>query len=167
MLKLMRLQFGKLRVAVFLWLGLVAGAEAQVLDSLEVETADETAVLHVNFAIPVRYQKHVSAPSGKNLVVYLRVLDVAGTVRHGVDHKSLKAQPGVLPSTEVTFEPNGPQGPQLVFNFGKPMELNVKQGRDNRSIDVIFKRTAAAQSAAEKKNSTRSPYYRHLSQSAT
>ncbi|BAU50416.1 hypothetical protein SVA_3882 [Sulfurifustis variabilis] len=166
MLKLMRPDFEKLCVAFVLWLGLVAGAEAQILDSLEVETTDEAAVLHVNFAVPVRYQKHIRA-SGKNLVVYLRVLDVADSVRREVDHKSLKAQPELVPATEVTFEPNGPQGPQLVFNFGQPMDFDVRQGRDNRSIDVIFRKPGAARQAAEKKNATPSRSNRHLSLSAT
>lgn len=164
----MQLNIRNITAALFLWLGLAGGAQAQVLDSLEIEATDEATVLHVNFAIPVRYQKHVRA-SGKNLVVYVRVLDVAGTVRRDVDHKSLKAQPGVLPSTEVTFEPDGPQGPQLVFNFGQPMDFNVKQGRDNRSIDVVFPKTGtgAGRPATEKKTSTPSPSYRPLSLSRT
>lgn len=129
-----------------------APAAAQVLDSVELERAPD-ATIRVNFSIPVRYEKHFPQAEGETLLVYVRPLQLGEADRVGIrERKSIKGTPSSdIPLIDVTYEVNGTEGPRLVFKFVRPIAYGVRQGRDNRSIEVALVKPERA--AAEKKTS--------------
>lgn len=150
----MRITFHAIIALVVLCLSLnAAPTSAQVLDSIDVKAEPDASTIHVNFSVPVRYIKHFPSDSGETLVVFLRVLAIGETGKPRIDEKkSVKdVWNGILPLLDVTFKPDSPEGPQVILRFTKTVQYRVKQGRDNRSIDVIVPNPRGA---AEKKNFT-------------
>lgn len=127
-----------------------APAAAQVLDSIDLERMPE-AKIRVNFSVPVRYERHFPQTTGETLLVYVRPLQLGEADRLGIrERKSITGTPSSdVPLIDVTYEVNGTEGSRLVFKFVRPISYSVRQGRDNRSIEVTL--TKPEKAAAEKK----------------
>jgi len=112
----------------------------QTLDDVDIETRNGDAVLSARFSGAVRYQKHFPLTRGKLLVISLRLVGLTDRQKEP-SRRRISKQPklnGKLPLLDVSFEPNGVDGPRLFVSFTRPVEYKVRQGRDNRSIDIIL-----------------------------
>ena len=127
---------------LFLAMGLLAPglAQAQILDDLEVKKRNGDYILSAKFSTIVRYEKHVLAKSGTSLIVYLRVVGLAkGKEIKGVRRISKRPRlNGAVPFVDMTYNGNFKGGPRLIVRFSKKLDYRVRQGRDNRSIDIII-----------------------------
>lgn len=130
-----------LLAGLVLWLAYTP-VEAQILDEVAIEAVGDVALLRVRFAVPVRYENHSPPTGGRTLIVYVRTFDTGATATTR-DRKSLKAVAGVAPAIEVRFERDAVEGPRLIVEFGAPVSYTVRQGLDNRSIDIALARPAA------------------------
>ncbi len=134
-------------------------AAADILDNIEVTGADGSAVIQVNFAVPVRYIKHFPTEPAKTLQVYLRVTAFAESDRQqALERRTLRAPPGNgVGLRDVTYEGDGAEGPHLVVRFNQPASVTIRQGEDSRSIQIIVPTAGSQRQTPSVAQTDRSP----------
>ncbi|MDH5649987.1 MAG: hypothetical protein OEY67_10070, partial [Gammaproteobacteria bacterium] len=116
----------------------LAGQAQEGLEDIAFYTLGKDLVIRANFSDVVRYQKHYPAKAGDTLVITLKLVGITDN-RNLRDRRISKRPRGIegIPLRDVTFEVNGTEGPRLVVHFTRKVSYAVRQGKDNRSIDIV------------------------------
>ena len=120
--------------------GLMAsiGANAQMIEELELRSEGAQAVIAVHFAAPVRYLRSVSAGSHDLVQALYEVAPSRDTVAP-VDgqRKTLRGGSG-MPTVTVTDESDKGRGRKLIVRFDAASRFTVRAGKTNRIIEIVL-----------------------------
>lgn len=147
-----------LLVIVWLYMALaahgIAVAQDLILDDVETAVDPEWAQIRVNFSMPVNYVRHFPEEHGQLLQIFFTIV---GLDRQNIslreEVRNVSATP-VMPATTITFDPplslNLQRDPSsLSVRFDRPVNYDVRQGEDHRSIVIYLPIGAAANKPAE------------------
>lgn len=97
-------------------------------------------LLRVSFTFAVRYVRHEPVSSGRVLYVHLWPLLRSYSQREDVVSADVTAPPSVLGEAvvDVRYDGADPTGPLLQVEFTREVNFEVRQGRDFRSVEVLF-----------------------------
>lgn len=111
-----------------------------VIDDVTAFTENNTVVVQVNFAVPVRYENHFPQKNGEFLQVKTRLVSLGkthwresvglGNVRH-----ELARQIGLV---NVAFEGDTEGGPLVTFLFNRVTEFQIRQDTSMTTLVVVF-----------------------------
>lgn len=122
--------------------GFTAAAQAQVVDELEWRQDGANAVAEVRFVTPVQYSRALSARSGDLVQVFYTVLPSRETIRLEASERRLNGG-GDIPSlslrdvSAIDARPTS-LNRKLVVNLSSFAKLRVRQGRNNRTIELVL-----------------------------
>ncbi len=120
--------------------GLMAsiGANAQMIEELELRSEGAQAVIAVHFTTPVRYLRSVSAGSRDLVQAIYEVAPTRDPVTP-VDgqRKTLHGGSG-MPTVTVTDESDTRRGRKLVVRFDASSRFTVRAGKTNRIIEIVL-----------------------------
>ena len=121
---------------------ITAGAQAQVIEELELRQDGANAVVDIRFVTPVQYSRSTIARSGDLVQVFYRVLPRRETLRLESSERRL-AGGGQIPSLSVRDVSANDALPtsinrKLVINLASFAKFRVRPGRTNRSIELVL-----------------------------
>lgn len=119
-------------------LGACIGANAQMIDDVELRSEGAKAVVAVHFAAPVRYLRSVSASSHDLVQALYEVVPSRDTVTP-IDgqRKTLRGGSG-MPTVTVTDESDTGLGRKLIVRFDASSRFTVRAGKTNRIIEIVL-----------------------------
>jgi len=122
-------------------LGAASAAQAQLIDSLDVERSGKEARISIRFTTTVQHLRHTPRDRGKTLLIYLQVTGVsAQSADLGPQTVSLP-QTDLVPHLSVTYPV---AGNALEVDFSQSTSYNVSWPVDGRSIDITVPILAGA-----------------------
>ncbi|MBP8297329.1 MAG: tetratricopeptide repeat protein [Burkholderiales bacterium] len=133
-----------LPLLLLLLLLLVAGgAQAQVLDEVELGGAGGEVELTMRFAATVRYQRHVVTPSGNAIQLFFAITGGGAAAQRGV-LETTRRYPRTDESPEITVRLLAPLGNaasrRIDITFGAPIDVvRVGPGADNRTLIAVIR----------------------------
>lgn len=116
----------------------------KILDDLDIQEEEETTTVHISLTSRVRYIRHFPYESGEELRIRIQLFDVDSDnreARFGRETLVPYDSEG-LPLEEVVYEGDIESGPNLTLFFSRPVDFEVQQGTDSRSIVVHIKKPA-------------------------
>jgi multidrug resistance efflux pump len=127
---------------------LLATAQAQLLEDIELRREGKDAVAQVRFVTPVQFQRTVSTQNGTLLQIFYSVLPTGERLNQITSERRLSGIPG-LPSLLVTDEDAGRDGVHrmLLLRFSEATRYRVRAGRDQRGLEIVLDGRGSAISA--------------------
>lgn len=118
---------------------LIVGPE-RVIDDVTAFTENNSVVIQVNFAVPVRYENHFPQKSGEFLQVKTRLVSLGKThwresVGQGSVRPELARQIGLV---NIAFEGDAEGGPLVTFLFNRAAEFQIRQDTSMNTLVVVF-----------------------------
>lgn len=125
-------------VAAALFLG-IQSAHSQLLEDIELQREGNNAVLQVRFVTPVQLQRWTTSQSGNSVQVYYGLVPTAQRLNLIVSERRLEQLPG-FPRILLTDEDAIRDGVnrRLLVNFDARTRYKIRQGRDQRTLDVVL-----------------------------
>jgi hypothetical protein len=125
-------------------------AQAQMVDDAELRADGAAAVLVVRFATPVQLLRSSSAQRGELVQVFYGVLPARNLPSPVPSERRITAFG--LPQMIVADDGVGQagQGRRLTIRFAPAARIQVRPGKDNRSIEVVLEGLGAALRAASR-----------------
>lgn len=119
-----------------------AGAQAQVMDELELRREGNNAIAEIRFVTPIQYSRASIARSGDQVQVFYRVLPRREIVNLQTSERQLPGG-GEIPSLLVRDVSAADALPtsvnrKLVIRLGAFAKFRVRPGRTNRSIELVL-----------------------------
>lgn len=135
-----------MRYGVFLMLLISAAsawaveADSRFLDRIDVQRTDKGTRLDIGFTRTFRYITHTPTTRGEVIKIQLSELTRAISDQQSLDGQSaLRWTPTAdLPLVEVTTETEAGTSPYLIVRFRHPVEFQVTQGMELRSVSVTL-----------------------------
>jgi len=117
-------------------------AQAQVMDELDLRREGDNAVVEVKFVTPVQYSRSLAARSGDLVQVFYRVLPRREPLTLATSERRLPAG-GAIPTIQVRDISAADALPtsvnrKLEIRLGSSVKFKVRQGRKNRSIELVL-----------------------------
>jgi hypothetical protein len=141
-----------LAIAVVLVAQLVGSepVRKKILDELNVQEGEEVTTIRITLTSPVRYIRHFPYESGEELRIKILLFDVSRDNRKAFFKREtlVPFDSKDLPLDEVIYEGDIESGPYLTLYFSRPVDFEVQQGTDSRSI-VIYINKAATEISAQ------------------
>lgn len=141
--------------ATLLIMAAVLPARAQplqdrILGDVEAIETDGCIALSVGFNIPIVYLRHFPAEAGEELLIFVWPVGVSpGDMDTILQREWAPPPPATRPTLlDIEFEGDAPGGPYLSLRFTQRIPFHVRQGRDNRSIDVFIPNAASSEPCA-------------------
>ena len=134
MRKLLIFNYLLLFFPIALCAGLVSNpAQAQAMDSVEIERRGNVTEINVRFMTYVRYLRHAPADFGRSVRIYVQF--TGGGLQPGdllpqTKHFSKTSE---TPQISVSFPESDNS---MMIAFDQPMKFTVRPGSDGRSISV-------------------------------
>jgi tetratricopeptide (TPR) repeat protein len=126
----------------------LASAQAQVLDEVELRRAGADAVLSIRFVTPVQLVRSVAARGGDVGLVYYDVLPTREALTLITTERRVAAAAG----RQVTVTDESAGGPErsrkIVVRFPGAVSYTVRNGSNNRVLELVLKGQGAALGAA-------------------
>ncbi len=119
-------------------LAAVPSARADHLDDVEVLHAGDNTVIRINFNVQVQYLRHVPEREGDLVQIFLKVLsnDASPPI---TDESWTTPASQYSPRFTVTYPlQSSIQARRLLVQFSSPVRFRARQGRDNRSIEMVL-----------------------------
>jgi hypothetical protein len=113
---------------------------SRVIDEVTAFSENDTVVVQVNFAVPVRYENHFPERSGEFLQVKLRLVSLGKTqwkesLGLSKVRPELAKQVGLV---DVAFEGDVEGGPLVTFLFTRAAEFELRQDTGLNTLMVVF-----------------------------
>ena len=131
---------GIVLLVVFVYAYPVIFGPSQVIESVDIFTEDENVVVQIDFSVPVRYENHFPETTGEMLQLKCRLVSLAK-----IDRKEIISIDTLRPElvkqislVNITFEGGVPGGPYVTLLFNKPVEYEVREDSQLKSLFVIF-----------------------------
>lgn len=117
-------------------------AQAQVLDELELRQEGANAVVEIRFVTPVQFSRSTASRSGDLVQVFYRVLPTREQISLITSERSLPGG-GQIPSLSVRDTSAADALPtsinrKLTIRLGAFAKMRVRQGRNNRNIELVL-----------------------------
>jgi tetratricopeptide (TPR) repeat protein len=135
-------------LAICLFAGFTPIANAQLVDDIELRREGRNAIAQIKFTTPVQYSKSISARALDLIQVFYTVLPHRDQIS---DINSERHVDGTanIPSMTVADEPvhgaaQANPTRKLVVRFATPVRFKVRQGRGNRSIEIVLEGLATS-----------------------
>lgn len=117
----------------------------RVIDDVTAFAENNTVVVQVNFAVPVRYENHFPQKAGEFLQVKTRLVSLGKThwresVGQGSVRPELARQIGLV---NIAFEGDAEGGPLVTFLFNRVTEFQIRQDTSMNTLVVVFPKTLA------------------------
>ena len=122
----------------------VGAVQAQIIEDADLRPEGTSVVLQIRFQTPVQYTKNVSSRSNDLVQAFYDVVP-SKNLLNLVFGQRLVVNGRGLPDITVVDESAGQGGERsrkLVISFARPMAHSVRAGRSNRSIEVVFPKSA-------------------------
>lgn len=116
-------------------------ARAQILDDIEVRTAQDKAEIQINATAVVHYLRHYPNAEGTMLQIYFQIMALdGGSTPLAQESKRFDASEGV-PAFTVTYTDQSAcdaisPAHCLLIQFAQPTTFKVREGSDHRSFLV-------------------------------
>lgn len=129
-----------LAVAVIL-ITRLAGSEPvreKILDELDIQKGEESTSVQISLTSRVRYIHHFPYEPGEELRIRIQLFDMGNDNREARFGREtlVPYHSEDLPLEEVVYEGDNENGPNLTLFFNRPVQFEVRQGTDSRSIVV-------------------------------
>jgi len=113
---------------------------SNVIEAVDIFVENDNIVVQIDFSIPVRYENHFPEKKGEMLQVKCRLVSLAQIKRKeivnlGTLRPELVKQISLM---NITFEGGVQGGPYLTLLFSEPVEYQVKESPQLKSMFVIF-----------------------------
>jgi hypothetical protein len=121
----------------------------KILDELTVQGGEEVTTVRITLTSPVRYIRHFPYESGEELRIKILLFDVSRDNRQAFFKREtlVPFDSTDLPLNEVIYEGDIESGPYLTLYFSRPVDFEVQQGTDSRSIVVYINKSGTEISA--------------------
>ncbi len=116
-----------------------------ILDTLDVSSHDEGAAVTIKFNVPIHYVRHFPVDEGDVVQITVQAVAVGTLNEEQLQRReSLTWTPSrELPLSDVSYEGDISNGPNLIVRFRHPVKYKVEEGADSRSIIVTVAKPQA------------------------
>lgn len=108
----------------------------ELINNVMITDQKECALIRVEFELPVKYKKHFPESAGKELRVYIDPVISTAEDRQLIERNEYISPPDsdIVAIGEIIYEGADVVEPYLTIYFDHPMQFQVKQGTDFRSV---------------------------------
>ena len=113
---------------------------SRVIEDVTAFSENDTVVVQVNFAVPVRYENHFPERNGEFLQIKLRLVSLGKTQwRESLGLSKVRPELAKqLGLVNVAFEGDVEGGPMITFLFNRPAEFQLRQDTGMNTLMVVF-----------------------------
>ena len=117
----------------------------KILDELDVQEGEDVTTIRITLTSPARYIRHFPYESGEELRIKIMLFDVSSDNREALFKREtlVPFDAEDQPLNEVVYEGDIEGGPYLTLFFSRPVDFEVQQGTDSRSIVVYISKPAS------------------------
>lgn len=127
-------------IIVFVYAYPIIFGPSQVIEGVNVFTIDKNIIVQIDFSVPVRYENHFPEKTGEMLQIKCRLITLAQ-----INNKEIISMETLRPElvkqislVNITFEGGVPGGPYVTLLFNKPVEYEVREDSQLKSLFVFF-----------------------------
>lgn len=116
------------------------GANAQLIDDIELRQEGADAVIQIKFIAAIQYRRPVASRAGDLVQVFYDVLPTRDRLNLAPGERRVVGGAASMPEIAISDEAVNTQSRnrKLVLRFSKPHPYKLRAGRGNRSVEVVL-----------------------------